>query len=114
MTYVDDQAPILRILDPTLKYGRRTLIEILDEVVLIDFEKRKIQRPELIHKLRENNIGTMVHYIPLHLQPIFKGKNKLEGAEKYYNQCLSLPLHTNMRASDVKHVFMKLKELIMN
>jgi dTDP-4-amino-4,6-dideoxygalactose transaminase len=83
-------------------------------VVLINFEKKKIQRPELIHKLRENNIGTMVHYIPLHLQPIFKGKNKLEGAEKYYNQCLSLPLHTNMRASDVKLVFMKLKELIMN
>ena len=56
----------------------------------------------------------MVHYIPLHFQPIFKGKNKLRGAEKYYNQCLSLPLHTNMHSSDVELVFMKLKELIIN
>ena len=83
-------------------------------VVLINFDKIKIQRPELIYKLRENNIGTMVHYIPLHLQPIFKGRNNLKGAEAYYKKCLSLPLHVNMNVSDVKLVFMKLKELIIN
>ena len=38
----------------------------------------------------------MVHYIPLHLQPVFSNEINLIGAEKYYNNCLSLPLHTNM------------------
>ena len=51
----------------------------------------------------------MVHYIPLHLQPVFSNEINLIGAEKYYNNCLSLPLHTNMNFSDVKRVVRNLK-----
>ena len=83
-------------------------------VILLNIKSIKVSKTKLISELRKNLIGTMVHYIPLHLQPVFSNKAKLAGAEKYYNTCLSLPLHTNMNYYDVKRVIYKLKEIAIN
>ena len=51
-------------------------------------------------ELRENGIGTQVHYIPLHKQPYYKklyGKMTLPGADDYYSECLSLPLYVGLK-----------------
>ena len=54
------------------------------------------RRKKLYELLRENNIQTQVHYIPVHLLPYYKkigyeGAN-LKNAVSYYSKCLSLPM----------------------
>jgi len=83
--------------------------------VLIDFDKLKITKAEFIEKLLNSKIGTQVHYIPLHLQPYYKkiyGEKRLPGAEKYYQNILSLPLFPAMTEQNVKYVCEKIIDII--
>jgi len=77
-------------------------------VVLIDFDKAGVSRAELMRSLRSLGIGTQVHYLPVHMQPYYKElcstDFKLPGAQRYYERCLSLPLHVNMTEEDVEFV----------
>lgn len=75
--------------------------------VRIDFQAAKLDRAELIAKLRADGIGTQVHYIPVHHQPYYRqryGKMSLPGADAYYESCLSLPLFPAMTDGDVDRV----------
>ena len=57
--------------------------------------------------LEARGIGTQVHYIPVYKHPIYTqkyGQISLNGAEKYYQKCLTLPLHTEMDEEDVDRV----------
>ncbi len=63
-------------------------------VVLIDFGKAGTDRAAVINRLRENGIGTQVHYLPVHHQPYYRrryGASEFPGADSYYARCLSLP-----------------------
>ena len=75
--------------------------------VLIDFEEAGISRGDLMRALRDAGIGTQVHYIPVHLQPYYRGLVQtpdLPGAMAYYRRCLSLPLFPTMTDGDVERV----------
>lgn len=54
------------------------------------------RRDELMNFLREQNIYTQVHYIPVHLMPYYKKfgwkLGDMPNAESYYKNCLSLPI----------------------
>jgi len=58
------------------------------------------QRKALYNHLRKNNIFAQVHYIPVHLMPYYRQFGWKEGdlphAEKYYAQCLSLPMYPTL------------------
>jgi dTDP-4-amino-4,6-dideoxygalactose transaminase len=61
----------------------------------------KINRDQLIQYLSNNNIGTSVHYIPLHKQPYWKKRynlsdKKFHVADEAYKSMISLPLYTAM------------------
>lgn len=75
-------------------------------VCLIDFAKLGISKNELMMSLRELNIGTQVHYIPLHLQPTLadSAHGNLNGSINYYNRCISLPLYFDLCCSDVDFI----------
>ena len=76
-------------------------------VVLIDFEKAGKSRREVMEILREADVGTQVHYYPVHRQPYYKSLYPdvdLPGADNYYAHALSLPLFPAMQDSDVDHV----------
>jgi len=76
-------------------------------VVHIDFSAAKIGRAGLMHHLRASNIGTQVHYLPVHRQPFWKKQTphlQLAGADAYYQSCLSLPLFPAMTTADVANV----------
>ena len=77
------------------------------QVVVIDFERAGITRAGLMALLKENGIGSQVHYIPVPWQPYYKnryGTARLPGTESYYNSCLSLPLFESMTMTDVDRV----------
>lgn len=76
-------------------------------VVHIDFGRLKRSRAGVMSKLRQQGIGTQVHYLPVHRQPYYfdrYGSMKLEGADAYYERCLSLPMYPAMKDQDVVRV----------
>lgn len=76
--------------------------------VLIEFEKIGFSRAELMGQLREQGIGTQVHYIPVPAQPYYQRRGwkaeNFPGAHRYYDRTLSLPLFPTMSPSDVDRV----------
>jgi UDP-4-amino-4,6-dideoxy-N-acetyl-beta-L-altrosamine transaminase len=67
------------------------------------------RRKALFLALRERQIYTQVHYIPVPMQPYFRkrrdaGDIVTPGALAYYASCLSLPMYPLMRDGDVARV----------
>jgi UDP-4-amino-4,6-dideoxy-N-acetyl-beta-L-altrosamine transaminase len=83
--------------------------------ILIDFKAVGQTRARVMNALRERNVGTQVHYVPVHLQPYYRqryGYIDLPGARAYYNRCLSLPLYPAMELDDVGGVVAALSEVL--
>jgi len=63
---------------------------------VVEFKKRK----GLYEYLREKNIYAQVHYVPVHLMPYYRQFGWKDGdlpiAEKYYLNCLSLPMYPTL------------------
>ena len=77
--------------------------------IQIEFDQIGLTRTQVIEKLREKNVMTQVHYIPIHLQPYYASnfgfsKGDFPTAEKYYQHTLSIPLFPGMRESDIETV----------
>lgn len=86
-------------------------------VVQIDFQAYKTTRADVMRKMREKNIATQVHYIPLYRHPYFqKACGNIEPyfpeTEAYYAQALSLPLYYDLRSQDVERVVDTLKNIL--
>jgi len=76
-----------------------------------------INRNEFIEALKAENIGTSVHFIPLHLHPYYKEKYGFKGddfpnAESLYKNEISLPIYPNMEDKDVEDVISAVKKII--
>jgi len=76
-----------------------------------------INRNEFIEALKAENIGTSVHFIPLHLHPYYKEKygfkrRSFPNAESLYNHEISLPIYPKMTDEDVNDVIAAVKKII--
>ncbi|QNF34193.1 UDP-4-amino-4,6-dideoxy-N-acetyl-beta-L-altrosamine transaminase [Adhaeribacter swui] len=73
-------------------------------------------RKGLYDYLRQHQIFTQVHYIPVHTMPYYQGLGWQTGdfplAEKYYEHCLSLPMYPTLTAQEQQHVIDKILEFI--
>ena len=96
-------------------------------VVGIDFRALGLSRGQVMQALKNKNIGTQVHYIPIPWQPYWQKKHASSdaadilpdarsgnwlGARDYYDQCLSLPLYPSMQDRDVTYVIDQLAALL--
>jgi UDP-4-amino-4,6-dideoxy-N-acetyl-beta-L-altrosamine transaminase len=67
----------------------------------------------LYNYLKTKNIYTQVHYIPTHLMPYYRDLGWKEGdmpvAEKYYTQCLSLPMYPTLSIEEQEYVINQIK-----
>ncbi len=86
-------------------------------VVSIDFEQVGVSRAEVMTALREQGIGTQVHYIPLYRHPVLQETEgewevNYPGSEQYYRQALSLPLYETLKLEDVDRVCAALKQVL--
>jgi dTDP-4-amino-4,6-dideoxygalactose transaminase len=62
-------------------------------------------REDLIAFLKENGIGTGIHYIPNHLQPFFRSfAMSLPVTEQIGEEILTLPLYYDMKEDDISLV----------
>ncbi len=75
----------------------------------------KIDRDKMMKVLREYNIGTNIHFYPVHLHPYYRKKYpeiKLPNAEWLGQHLLSLPLCTRYTPSDIQYVVEIVKYII--
>jgi dTDP-4-amino-4,6-dideoxygalactose transaminase len=78
-------------------------------VVQLDLEHLTIDRAQFIEALRRENVGTSVHFIPLHLHPYYRERYGFQRgdfplAERAYERIVSLPLYPRMSEEDVEDV----------
>jgi dTDP-4-amino-4,6-dideoxygalactose transaminase len=83
----------------------------------VDAKVLGIDRNRLVKALWERNIGTSVHFIPLHLQPFYQRQfgyrpGDFPVAEKVYAGILSLPLFPRMTFRDVDDVVAAIQEAV--
>ncbi|TGK79415.1 UDP-4-amino-4,6-dideoxy-N-acetyl-beta-L-altrosamine transaminase [Leptospira bourretii] len=66
------------------------------------------KRTKIYNVLVENEIFPQIHYIPIHLQPYYKGLGFSEGdfpnAENYYKKALSLPMFPTLEDQDIQRI----------
>ena len=69
----------------------------------------------IFHKLRENNIGVNLHYIPVHTQPYFQklgfAWSDFQNSEDYYKKAISLPVFPKLTEDQQSHVIETVKKL---
>lgn len=74
---------------------------------------RTTQRRQLYDYLRSRQILPQVHYVPMHLQPVFHAlgwkAGQLTATENYYNQCLSIPLYPTLQSNQHQYVVDSIK-----
>lgn len=72
------------------------------------------RRKALYDFLRERNIFTQVHYIPVHLLSYYRSMGWKMGdlpiAEAYYQKCLSLPMFPSLSDDEIDYVVEQVKE----
>jgi dTDP-4-amino-4,6-dideoxygalactose transaminase len=78
-------------------------------VVQLNLDRLTIGRDQFIEELKRANIGTSVHFIPLHLHPFYRDSLHYDAREfpcatKAFERIISLPLYTKMTRQDQQDV----------
>ena len=73
-------------------------------------------RKQVFKELRESGIGVNVHYIPVHIQPYYKGIGFKEGdfpmSEGYYKRAISIPLFSSLTRGIQDNVVSNLQRIL--
>ncbi len=86
-------------------------------VIQLDLNHLRIDRDEFIERMKSYNIGTSVHFIPLHLHPFYQ-KTYGYRAEDFptargcFERIISLPIYPKMTEADVEYVIEVVHEII--
>ena len=77
--------------------------------IALELERLTVDRARFIQELRAENIGTSVHFIPIHRHPHFRDSLGLDAArfpvaEDVYRRAVTLPLFPRMSERDVDDV----------
>lgn len=80
-------------------------------------ERIKLTRDTFIQRLAQANIGTSVHFVPLHLHPFYRDAYQLAtddfpAALYTYQRVVSLPIYPSMTDDDVEDVIAAVEQII--
>jgi perosamine synthetase len=86
-------------------------------VIRLRLDRLNIDRSRFIDELKARNVGTSVHFIPLHLHPYYRDAyGYTEGdfpvASRVCEEIISLPIYTRMTADDVRYVIEAVKDVV--
>jgi perosamine synthetase len=85
-------------------------------VLRIDFAAVGLNRGQLMRELKERQIGSQVHYIPVPAQPYYRRlgfkPEDYPNALKYYQEALSIPLFYDLTDEQQDNVIAAFKELL--
>lgn len=85
--------------------------------IKLNLDKIQVDRAEFIELLKEENISTSVHFIPIHLQPYYRDtygykRGDFPQAEAVYDRIISLPLYPKMSETDVQDVIEAVERVV--
>ena len=97
------------IVIPFVKSDRETSWHLY--VIKID------NRDEVIEKLKEEDVGCSVHFIPIHKHPYYKDKYAYVNADypianSVFDRSLSLPIYPDMTEEEIAYVIEKVKKVV--
>ena len=74
----------------------------------------EMDRDDVFLRLRDQGIGTSVHFIPLHLHPYYQrlDKGQLPVATAAFRRALSLPMYPGLTDEDQEYVIETLNEIL--
>ena len=76
------------------------------------------ERTKLISKLKENGVGAVFHYIPLHSSPAGIRFGRFHGEDKYTTaeseRLLRLPMYYGLKSADIEYITRKVGEFFNN
>jgi dTDP-4-amino-4,6-dideoxygalactose transaminase len=86
-------------------------------VIQLDLEQLRIGRNEFIELLKSYNVGTSVHFIPLHLHPLYQKTygyrvGDFPSASGCFERIISLPIYPKMTEGDVEYVIDVVHQII--
>ena len=86
-------------------------------VIQLNLERLKINRQDFIKALKSENIGTSVHFIPLHLHPFYRDTfgykpEDFPNASTAFERIISLPIYPKMTEGNVRDVIVAVRKLI--
>tara|TARA_B100000131_G_C17673790_1_gene433550 strand:- start:90 stop:509 length:420 start_codon:yes stop_codon:yes gene_type:complete len=77
--------------------------------------KKKMNYDKIYKKLINKKIGVNLHYLPVHLHPLFKKMGFRKGnfpiSEKHAQRAFSIPIFYNMKNIDIMRVVRVLREI---
>ncbi len=83
--------------------------------VLVDTDNTTVTRDQLLTELHRRNIGTGVHYVALHLHPLYQKlgyrRGQFPNAEFISDRTLSLPLSGGLALKDAEDVVNALRDV---
>lgn len=76
-----------------------------------------MDRARFIQEMKNRNIGTSVHFIPLHMHPYYRKMygykpEDFSGAKYLYETIVSLPIYPKMKKEDVEDVIWSVKDIV--
>ncbi len=85
--------------------------------IRLNLERLRINRTRFIEELKARNIGSSVHFIPIHLHPYYRDKygyrpEDFPVAYREYQRLISLPLNLRMSDADVADVIEAVLDII--
>lgn len=86
-------------------------------VLRLNLERLTIDRAHFIEEMKVRNIGTSVHFIPIHLHPYYRDKygwkpEDFPVAYREYQRVVSLPLHPGLTDEDVQDVIAAVLDVV--
>ncbi len=88
-------------------------------VLRLNLDRLTIDRDEFIEQLKSRNIGTSVHYIPVHMHPYYRDKygfksEDLPVTSTNYERIISLPLSARISDDEVTSVIESVVDVVEN
>lgn len=85
-------------------------------VLRVDFDAAGKTRGQLMQELRDRQIGSQVHYIPVPAHPYYRAlglrPEDYPNAQRYYQEALTIPLFYALTDDEQQHVIASIQELV--
>ena len=86
-------------------------------VIRLNLKRLSIDRARFIEEMKARNIGTSVHFIPIHLHPYYRDKYGFKPedfpvAYENYKRIVSLPLHPGLSSDEVAAVIEAVADVV--
>lgn len=86
-------------------------------VLRLHLDRLRIDRNKFIQELADRGVSASVHFIPLHLQPVYQRDYQyklgdMPVAEREYQRSLSLPIYPAMHREEVEQVIWAVSDVV--